>query len=420
MLTKLSKYLFWGICFHILSCSGDISQSSTNVQTKENITPSRIFMRTKSIQLNIRQNPDLDGKILKTLLANSIIEYLNDSTFFTTQITYNNQKYISNWYKVKTKDQIEGWVYSAFAEFLSNEENKKVVAEQEALEHLETSNSNVSEVNPIQQNNLPSQVNVSLVNQYKNILNTLNKNDPKSITLAINKFTSLFSGISNVQTCDAAYVIFDKYYKQVLDLNRTKNLNAYQHLIPEIQRYQKATMQTNNYSKMLALNGFNFSIKNNKVVLAEDVDYIYRIFYKETSAQMRFYMDQYQLEEPNFWHDYHQLLIPPTKLARWVLTWNYLVATYPEFIWHSKAKKRLKENLTILLFGLNKTPAFNKATNILIPEYLNAYHYIGDKYPKSLIGRSFNEYLSVLEKSKWKNSIEVQQQQEKIMRTFTM
>ncbi|MDC0231332.1 SH3 domain-containing protein [Aureispira] len=420
MLTKISRYLFFSITLAILSCSEDISQASSNLHPVEINASPRIFMRTKSIQLNIRQNPDLDGKILKTLIANSIIEFLNDSTIFRTQITYNKQKYNSNWYKIKTKDEIEGWIYSAFADFLSTEENKKIVAEQEAFEHLEASNRNQPEVTPKQKKDLSLPVNINLVNKYKNNLRSLNYNDPKSITLAINKFTTYFSGTSNPQTCDAAYVSFYKYYKQVLDQNRKKNLSEYQHLMPEIKRYHKATMHTNDYSKMLAQNGFNFSIKNNKVIVAEDVDFLYRIFYKECSAPMRFYMNQYQLEEPNFWHDSDQLLISPTMLARWVLSWNYLVATYPEFLWHSKAKNRLKEKLKILLSGFAKTPAFNNTTKILMPEFLIAYRHIADKYPKSVIGSSFIKYLSVLEKNNWKNTIEIRQQQEKIMRTFAI
>ena len=58
--------------------------------------PSR-FMRTKSTRLRVRATPDLEGAVLQILQEGTLVEYLHDSTLFTTSIFYNQQEYNRNW-----------------------------------------------------------------------------------------------------------------------------------------------------------------------------------------------------------------------------------------------------------------------------------------------------------------------------------
>ncbi len=421
MFTKIYKFILFSSILSILSCTGDHSNNPNNSPlTVEEEAPPRLFLVTQTRRLRVRQTPDLEGTVLKILRDGVLVEYLHDSTSFTTPITYNRVDYNASWYKIQADDKSEGWVYSAFVKFLSPTENQKVVNQRETAELLEAANELQPKITKKQKRELTQPVNDRLVRHYKTYLSGLNKSDPNSVMLGIEKFKLLFIGTSNVRTCDAAYMTFHYFYNQVFRRIGHADLSRYQHLAPEIKRYHRATMQTDTFTRTLGNNGFNFSVQNGRVVLAEDVDFLFRIFYRECSTPMRAYMNQYELEEPPFWIDGEKLLITPKKLARWVLSWNYFVATYPNFIAFADAKKRLERKFNILLQGTSKTPAFAPKTFVLNEDFLIAYRHIAENYPESKIGKAFQEYLQVLEANDWKSSEAVTQGQNKIMRTFVL
>lgn len=389
-------------------------------QIEEESLP-RLFMETQTRRLRVRETPDLEGTVLYILSDGVLVEFLYDSTNFTTEIVYDRKKYDSNWYKIQTADKIEGWVYAPFVKFLPQLQNQKVVIQRETAELLEAANEEQPEISKKQQKAMRQPVNNNLIANYKNYLSNLDKNNPASIGLAIGRFSTAFIGYANENTHDAAYVAFHDFYIQVLQkLQGSTNMNQYQHLKAEIKRYNRATMQSDAFARTLGQNGINFSIQNGKVVLAEDVDFIYRIFYRECSIPMRAYMNQYQLEVPNFWLEQEALQITPKELARWALSWNYFVATYPDFVWNSDAKARLKKQLTILLQGSQQTPAFDPASYVLKAAFLQAYKHITDNYPESKIGRTFTEYTATLKANDWKTSSSISKAQNKVLELLVL
>lgn len=379
----------------------------------------RRFMRTQTTRLRVRQTPDLAGAVVKILEEGNLVEYLHDSTTFTTTLTFRQKKYDAPWYKVRADDKTEGWVYAAFVKFLSDEENQKIVVQKETEELLEAANVQRPKFDKKEEKERNQPIRTSVLDQYKAYLGSLDKHDPASTGQAIRRFEALFAGKSNMVTCDAAYAAFFDFYERSLSLLQRKNFGNFQHLAPSLKRYHRATMLDNEQTRLLGDNGFNFGIENGKVVLAPDMDFIYRVFYRECSTPMRAYMNQYQLEVPNFWLDQEELLINPEQLMRWTLSWNYLVATYTDFIWHADAKNRLERHLNILLDGTPKTPAFDD-NQVLKEDFKQAYEYVVKRYPDSKIGQSFQHYLEVLEDNDWQASSDVEQGQNKVLRALVL
>jgi hypothetical protein len=389
-------------------------------QIEEEYLP-RLFMETQTRRLRVRETPDLEGTVLYILSDGVLVEFLHDSTNFTTEIIYDRKKYDASWYKIETAEKIEGWVYSPFVQFLSKEKNQKVVIQRETVELLEAANQQQPEISKKQQKAMRQPVNESLVANYKSYLSSLDKNNPASVGQAMSRFSTAFIGHANENTHDAAYVAFHVFYTRVLQkLQGATNMNRYQALAPEIKRYNRATMQNDAFSRTLGQNGINFSIQNGKVVFAEDVDFLYRVFYRECSIPMRAYMNQYQLEVPNIWLVQDELRITPKELARWALAWNYFAATYPDFVWTSDAKRRLKKQLTILLEGTDKTPAFDPESYVLKAEFFQAYKHITDNYPESNIGRTFAEYTATLKGNNWKTSSSIMTAQNKVLELLVL
>jgi hypothetical protein len=421
MRTSYIHQFFFLISLSVLLIACDNQETVTT--TGDNEAPHiekkslpRLFMETQTRRLRVRETPDLEGTVLYILSDGVLVEFLYDSTNFTTEIVYDRKKYDASWYKIQTAEKIEGWVYSPFVKLLPKAQNQKVVIQRETAELLEAANEQQPEISRKQQKAMRQPVNESLVANYKSYLSNLDKNNPLSIGQAMTRFSAAFIGHANENTHNAAYVAFHHFYIRVLQkLQASTNMNQYQHLAPEIKRYNQATMQNDAFSRTLGENGINFSIQNGKVVLAEDVDFIYRVFYRECSISMRAYMNQYQLEVPNLWLEQEELLITPKELARWALAWNYFAATYPDFVWNSDAKRRLKKQLNILLQGSDKTPAFDPESYVLKAEFFQAYKHITDNYPESNIGRAFAEYTATLKGYNWKTSSTITEAQNKVL-----
>lgn len=418
--SHIHQFIFFSSLFiFLIACNNQETVNTTDKNEAPKVEAEalpRLFMETQTRRLRVRETPDLEGTVLYILSDGVFVEFLYDSTNFTTEIVYDRKEYNANWYKIQTADKIEGWVYAAFVKFLPKVQNQKIVTQRETAELLEAANEKQPELSKKQKKAMKQPVNQNLINNYKSYLSSLEKNNPQSIGQAISRFSAVFIGSANENTHDAAYVAFHNFYKQVLKkLQSGTNMNQYQHLKPEIKRYNRATMQTDAFSRTLGENGVNFSVQNEQVILAEDVDFLYRVFYRECSIPMRAYMNQYQLEVPNIWLEQEKLLITPKELARWALSWNYFVATYPDFVWNSEAKRRLKKQLSILLEGTDKTPAFNPDSYALNPAFLEAYKHITDNYPESKIGRAFSEYTAALEENDWKMSSSITAAQNKVL-----
>lgn len=381
--------------------------------------PPRRFMRTKTTRLRMRQTPDLEGAVLQILQEASLVEFLHDSTQFTTTITYNQQDYNSNWYKVLTEEDQEGWVYAAFVEFLDETTNKKIITQKETAALLEAANQQQANLLTTNKEEEDKQtVDERLLKSYQDFLQQLDPQLLRSVSNAIARYKVLLVERSTPRTHDAAYAAFRKLYRNVLLHAQQRPLGNYQSLKTEIERYERAYMQRDAFTQELANNGFNFGLDNGKVVVVEDVDFLYRVFYREVSTPMRAFMNQYQLEVPNFWWQHDTLMITPKELARWVLSWNYFVATYPDFMWYDDAKKRLSQQLTILLQGSPSNPVFDNDTKHLKKEYQEAYLHITENYPDSKIGRAFQEYVTVLEKNDWIYSSTISRTQQKLLSTL--
>jgi len=182
----------------------------------------RLFMETQTRRLRVRETPDLEGTVLHILSDGVLVEFLYDSTNFTTEIVYNRKTYNANWYKIQTVEKIEGWVYAPFVKFLSKTKNQKVVTQRETAELLEAANEQQPKISKKQQKEMQQPVNKELLANYKNYLSKLDKNNPKSIGLAISRYNSIFINYANQNTHDAVYVAFHDFYTQVLQVLRTE------------------------------------------------------------------------------------------------------------------------------------------------------------------------------------------------------
>ena len=69
------------------------------------------FLYTWVDKLNIREKPSLKGKVITTVDSKEAVEVLEDKTGERTTFVLRGGAYEDHWYKVKTKDGTEGWIF---------------------------------------------------------------------------------------------------------------------------------------------------------------------------------------------------------------------------------------------------------------------------------------------------------------------
>lgn len=387
---KFTLFFFLIVFFSCKDKTNSGSDQTMNKNEKEDV-----FIQINIDDLKLRNAPDLEANYTQILKKNEILKYLDDSTSFKTDISYKGEKISAPWYFVKTRSGDEGWIYAFFCIFLTEADNQK-----ERL-YLKNTTAQIHKDNDTQKKKKSAlKVNTKWIQEYNYFISKLEKNKVSSVGKAINKFAESYANKINQATADKMFVDFIDFYEKVLNIQNKKDLSSYQHVNEELNRYQRSNMQSDDFTKSLAANGFNFAFKGNKVVIAPDLDFIYRIFYRTCSESMRKFMDQYQLETPSFWLIDNELMISLQELTEWILTWNYFIFKNPDFLLKDKAITSIRKELKIILDGTSKRKAFNQDDR-LRDAFRETYEYIFKNFPASQIGSRFKAYYDILEENEF-------------------
>jgi len=134
MLNRLIIILIIGISTMSYSCGGKHKNKNAD-ETKLEKSAEKRFLKVVIPSSKIRFTPDLEGAVLERSKEDFILEYLNDSTSFTSTVSIGGKKLESRWYKVKSSQGNEGWISAICVRFLTDEENRQLISlnEDEAL-----------------------------------------------------------------------------------------------------------------------------------------------------------------------------------------------------------------------------------------------------------------------------------------------
>ena len=116
---RLQIIIFLTILTAFFACKDTNSSTSaeTRVPAVEDIDtsyvnpPSTIQYYSWVDKLRLRAQPDTKSKVVAELKEGSLLDYLFEKTDFTQKITLRGKAYDEPWYKIRTAEGIEGWVY---------------------------------------------------------------------------------------------------------------------------------------------------------------------------------------------------------------------------------------------------------------------------------------------------------------------
>lgn len=405
---KKSCYLYV-VCVGamLVGCASDptnllpFENTTSAVHISDSVAIQRRFLATTCANMRVRQTPDLQGAVVEILPnLNTFVEYAGDSTTFESHINYGDQKLVGRWYKVRSESGKEGWVFGGLAEFLTLDENKKIIAQQKVNASLNSAGK------PTAKTLRYMQINQVQVQAYKTFIMRLSPQQYSHVGWAVSEYERMFSDATPA-TCDRAFLDFFHFYQQVKDKVRAQyNASRYAHLVKELQTYGRAHTANDSLLHRLANNGFKLSLVEGRIEFTEDIDYLARHFYRMVSQPMREYMNQMQLESETYWIENQKILIPINELGEWVAFWTNFSDKYPEFLLNPDARQRARQHQQYLIYGTANTKAFHN--NILRPDFRATYERLITEYGPTEFGERLAAYYEALKRADFRygNSIE--------------
>jgi hypothetical protein len=407
--------------FALNSCSNEqlsaeITDTTTRTAKKE---LARSFMKVTMNNLRVRATPDLEGAVLQRLKEESIVEYMLDSTNFTTMVEMKGEEHHDHWYKVKTDAGNEGWVYGGCVSFLEKKENSRILALKVDAEKRAKANGGTDGLNTIEVVQKAPEVNEFLLKRYQAYINAISLSDPNAMSRALAYYESIFPK-SIDGTADEGFADLMTFYEKLYNHWKPNiKLSDYQYMAEDIKRYGSPNMQTDVVCRNLDKNALHFGLNSkNKVVLKPNVDFLMRRLYRLVSDPAREYLEQYAVEQEKQAVEEGQIVVNITELAAYTVFWDKFLTKYPYFPMQKEIKERRMTYLSLLLRGSTANPAFNPKTDQLNTVFKEAYKSIDTQFGHSPLIEELQKYHQRLKNASYAQSSSVLAAQEEVINSL--
>jgi hypothetical protein len=386
-----------------LSCSKEHKNKNQNNKNNKSEVQSanRKFMVVNIKNLRIRSTPDLEGPVLERLADKAVIEYMNDSTTFTTPLKINGKNYDLPWYKVKSESGNIGWLYGACVEFLTDDENRRILTLRE--DALMADDSLIAKKNKSIKTNRDNQkFDSELFAQFRAGLFKISYSSPDALSRAINLFETLFKTES--LTADKAFGEFLLFHNKVLDYYQSEvSVSKYKFMANEIRNYGTPNMEYDATTIQMVNNGITFGLKaDGNLFLKQNTDYLLRKFLRIVSDPMQQFLEQYALEDEKQILEDEKIKISIVELASYVVFWDKFLSRFPNFSLKELVVENRKKYAVLLLNGSAKTAVFKEEK--LTKPFKEAYEILISRMGSSPFILSMKDYYKALEKEKFKES----------------
>ena len=406
MLNRLIIILIIGISTMSYSCGGKHKNKNANESKIEKSAEKR-FLKVVIPSSKIRFTPDLEGAVLERSKEDFILEYLNDSTSFTSTVSIGGKKLESRWYKVKSSQGNEGWISAICVRFLTDEENRQLISlnEDEALNEKKDTKTKAQK---------EAKIDSVLLRTFQSRLAAYNPADKMSFANAVKLYESIFQEKPSA-TADIAFADLLQLHEKVFKIQETKvNAAAFQHLAEEIKNYGSPNLDFNGSGKELIDNYISLGInKNGHVYLKRDFDLLMRKFLRLITPSMQNYLEQCASESDNPAIENNQIVVPLTEIAAYAVFWDKYLSRYPYSPVKPIAIEKRSYYSALLLEGRGSKSAFSEGK--LNATFKESYLAMTTKMGVSPLIKSFKEYYTLLESEKFKETKKTKAFVEKIL-----
>jgi len=399
--------IFFVIIFTVFcSCKSNKNDKKDSGNNIEKSVEKR-FLKVVIPSSKIRSTPDLEGAVLERAKEDVVLEYLNDSTNFTSTVRIGGENVESRWYKVKSSRGNEGWISAICVRFLSVEENRQLISltEDEALTDKKASKSRTQK---------EAKIDSALLRTFRSRLGAYTPNDPKAFPNAVALFESIFQQKVSA-TADFAFADLMLLHEKIFKIQEAKiNAAVYQHLADEIKNYGNINLDTDAKGRELMDNYIGFGLdKRGKVRLKQNYDQLMRKFLRLVGPSMQLYLEQSAMESDSPPIESGEIEVPLTEIAAHAVFWDKYLSRFPFSPVKSIAKEKRRYYSAILLEGSGSKTAFTKAKLNLA--FKDTYIAMTTQMGISPLIKSFKKYYELLESEKFKENKRTNAMLENIM-----
>jgi len=375
------------------------------------------FMKVTINNLRVRSTPDLEGAVLERLKEKVLIEYQRDSTTFTTMVKMNGEEHHESWFKVLTEAGNVGWVYGGCIDFLTEAENRRIIAlKNDAAEKKKANGGMMTSEDAGTVLQEAPKVDDFLIKRFRFYLSQIQPQQSNAFALATSYYESIFSANRDA-TADMAFADLMHFHQEIINYyKKVVNIKEYQFFRGEIERYGSPNMQHNTQTILLEQNGLTFGVNAlGKIYLKENVDFMLRRFYRLVSTPFREYLDQYAIESEHPPFDGDEIMVSITELGAYVVYWDKFLTRYPYSPVNEMVAEKRKSYATVLLRGTLANAPFDSRSYALNEEFKHAYDVLSTQMGHSPFIKFIQDYRKLLEAEAYTRTMKIIALQDQIL-----
>jgi len=344
------------------------------------------FVEVSIPNLRLRSTPDLEGAVLERLALESVVEYLHDSTNFTTLVEMGGEDRYEHWYKVRSGNGNEGWVYGGCIKFLGERESLRFQSIKESQAPIPLSKK--KEIDPMEQ---------AQMNRFGELLKKISIQKKLALEEAIQYYEGMFPN-RKAAASDWALAKLVAFQQQVHGywVDRLPSSKFQAHLA-ELKRYGSVDMQQNASLRELDQLYLAFALgPKGELLLVPNIDKFQRRVYRIAPANGRIFLDLYaqDIEEPVLKDG--EIIRPITELAARLISWDKFLLRLPDYELKDWIEEQKSLYLRALLQGTANRPAFAGQPKRLEADFQLAYKNLLEQMGEASLILKMQPYVEVL------------------------
>lgn len=367
------------------ACKQDSKQPTTSTpETTPALPPAKpevILFITTVDKLNLREEPNKNGKVIAQLAENAYLEGTGEVSANREEANLRGLTWNEPYLKVSTTapEPRTGWAYGGAL--------RRVYA---------GARSNIPDLDKL--------------SQLSSFLKTLNAKKLESGKKAWDYVNTNFANASG-PLADAAFVLFEGFLRRMEGEGEFyKMTEKVTWVVEDYEAIADHKFDMNKYpeSKSLAENGFELAQGEGMVFPTADWNKLKSFFSPKVTPAMRAYLDQQTFEQNEQAWDDGGIIISLEELAARAAFWEKFNRENPYFLLTEETKQSEQWTRLVLVNGADNTPTYNYETQAIAEDFKKVWAYIQEKYPGTELAKTAKEIADLCAAEGWKRTKKVE------------
>ncbi len=383
--------------FLLSACKQDAKQNtsataSDPVTEQANVKPQVYLYATTVDKLNLRDQPNKDGKVLAQFAEGDFVESNGEISENKEEAQLRGITYLEPYFKVTstTPEQKNGWAYGGGLQ--------QVYAGSRA--------------------NSPD---LGKLSQFTTYLKSL---DAKKLESGKKAWDYVKTNLSDVKGSlgDAVFSLLEQYLfrmeREGEFYTMTEKMNWKEEDYRNIFE-NKFDMQKYPVTQSLAENGFQLATGEGMVFPVSDWNKLQAFFKDKTTPSMLAFLNYKTAENNQTMYSDGGIVIPLEQVADQAAAWEKFNAQYPYFVRKEETQESERWMRLMMVNGSDNTSTYEYETQMISEDFKKVWNYIAQKYPGTKLASVTKEFAELCAAEGWKRTKKVEEWQTKFAEEYS-